>query len=99
MSFCRSTASWIFLMRRNSRQSSAKSLALEDVASGKSFMYARNNSGPITIHWGTPETTSSGSDLWHWWHRTKHGRGWPDKHHIARFRQSFRQGPPWQAIA
>jgi hypothetical protein len=32
-SFCRSTASWIFLMLRNSRQSFAKSLALEDVAS------------------------------------------------------------------
>jgi hypothetical protein len=26
-------------MRRNSKQSSAKSLALEDAASGKSFMY------------------------------------------------------------
>jgi hypothetical protein len=36
---------------------------------------------------------------YHWWHHTKHGRGWPDRHHIARFRQSFRQGPPWQAIA
>ena len=44
-SFCRSTASWIFLMRRNSRQSSAKSLALEDVASGKSFM-----SAPSAVH-------------------------------------------------
>jgi hypothetical protein len=27
------------------------------------------------------------------------GSFWCGKHHIARFRQSFRQGPPWQAIA
>jgi hypothetical protein len=42
-SFCRSTASWIFLMRRNSRQSSAKSLALHKME----FYGVRQN----TLEW------------------------------------------------
>ena len=30
--------------------------------SGRSFMYAKNNSGPSTVPWGTPERTSDWSE-------------------------------------
>ena len=44
-------------------QSSANSLVLEWVTfSGRSLMKARNNRGPSTVPWGTPELTGACAD-------------------------------------
>ena len=61
----RSTESLSFLMCRYRRQSSANSIASEVfTTSGRSLMKARNSSGPKTVPWGTPESTSFWEDFW-----------------------------------
>ena len=42
--------------------SSAKSLTVEFRPSGKSFIYIKNNSGPKTVPWGTPDVVATGAD-------------------------------------
>ena len=41
------------------KQSSAKSLTLEDTIDGRSFMCKRKSIGPKTVPCGTPESTST----------------------------------------
>ena len=40
----------------------AKSLTIEFTPSGKPFIYIKNNSGPKTVHWGTPDVVTTGVD-------------------------------------
>ena len=42
--------------------SSAKSLTVAFRPSGKSFIYIKNNSGPKTVPWGTPDVVTTGAD-------------------------------------
>ena len=59
------------------RQSSANSRVWDEVTHwGKSFMYTRNNNGPSTVPWGTPDVTGLVSDelpsrttVWSRWER------------------------------
>ena len=44
------------------KQSSAKSLTLEDTIDGRSFMCNRKSIGPKTVPCGTPESTSTRPD-------------------------------------
>ena len=44
-------------------KSSAKSLMVEFMLSAMSLMYIKNNVGPRTVPWGTPEVTSAGSKV------------------------------------
>ena len=44
-------------MGRYTRQSSANSRTCESTTLGRSFMWSRNNSGPRTVPWDTPEST------------------------------------------
>ena len=46
-------------------QSSAKSLTVDPVemTSGKSLMKSRNNRGPSTLPWGTPDWTGAEADV------------------------------------
>ena len=59
------------------RQSSANSRVWDEVTHwGKSFKYTRNNNGPSTVPWGTPDVTGLVSDelpsrttVWSRWER------------------------------
>ena len=64
---------FVFVCRE---QSSANRRTDEFMLFGKSFIYTRNNSGPSTVPWGTPETTSvqvvcspPTTTLWTWYLR------------------------------
>ena len=48
--------------RSGVKQSSAKSLTLEDTIDGRSFMCKRKSIGPKTVPCGTPESTSTRPD-------------------------------------
>ena len=63
MSFWRSFESVWFLTCLYSKLSSANKDNVEiETNSGRSLMYTRNNSGPNTVPYGTPESTSSFTD-------------------------------------
>ena len=57
-SCCRRAASLSFLICLHSSVSSANNLVSLALQTGRSLMNARNNSGPSTVPWGTPDTTS-----------------------------------------
>ena len=61
-SFCRSFWSCLLLISLYTRQSSAKSLTLEEITDGKSLMCSKNRIGPKTVPCGTPESTVTRSD-------------------------------------
>ena len=60
---CRSAASWWVWISLYMRQSSANNLVLDERTHlGRSCMYIRNNRGPRTVPWGTPDVTGLVSD-------------------------------------
>jgi hypothetical protein len=46
------------------RQSSANSLVVDLTDDGKSLIKSRNNRGPRTVSWGTPDETVLADDVW-----------------------------------
>ena len=63
-SFCRAIWSCLFLISLSlyTRQSSVKSLTLEEITDGRSLMCSKNKIGPKTVPCGTPESTVTRSD-------------------------------------
>ena len=55
---CRDRCIFFFETILYSRQSSAKSLAVEEIRDGRSFIYISNRRGPSTVSCGTPEVTA-----------------------------------------
>ena len=61
-SCCRMWRSYVFLISRQFRESSANSLTWDITWSGKSFMWHRNSKAPSRVHCGTPEMTGTSCD-------------------------------------
>ena len=51
------------LTSQYSKQSSAKSRMGEDMSVTMSFMNTKNNNGPSTVSWGTPDNTGTSCDV------------------------------------
>ena len=64
-SFCICTWSWIDLIVRYIKQSSAnkRTCVPGSTTCVRSFMNNKNKRGPITVPWGTPDFTSAESDV------------------------------------
>ena len=61
-SLCRETWSASEVMGRYMRQSSANRHTWELTTDGRSFIWHKNNKGPNTVPWGTPERTGAGGE-------------------------------------
>ena len=57
-SACKASASEVSWIVRYIRQSSAKSLVVEDAIPGRSLIKTKKSRGPRTVPWGTPDVTN-----------------------------------------